>query len=145
MLHKKNKSMDDKTGITDLKSLRKQTWFANEYNSYKVDEVTLGKIKALNNFNILVFGGGWCSDTQRELPRFIKILDQLDYPLKKLEIIFLDRNKECKNCELTNPPEAYKIGFVPTFILREISGKERGRIVETPAQSLEKDLSQLVN
>ena len=41
--------------------------------------------------------------------------------------------------------EILKIQFVPTFIVLNQQGDEIGRVTETPKQSIEADLSQILN
>jgi len=111
-------------------------WFEEEYNIYALDSNVLASIPVEKlNRKIKVFLGTWCSDSQRELPRFYKILDYLDYDKSQLEVIALDREKKSGN----NEQEGWNIEFVPTFIFLE-DGQEVGRIIETPNETLEKDL-----
>ena len=137
--------LEEYKGVLGLKTLRKQSWFKDEYNRYKMNDTLQRIAENLSKHKIIVFGGGWCSDTRRELPRFIKILDQLNYPMQNLEIIFLDRDKKCERCKLINTPNNHNVKFVPTFIIIDASGKEKGRIVENPSLTLEKDLENIVN
>ncbi len=51
-------------------------WFNYEYKVYKPDTSILADLKLKSkDIHALVFAGSWCSDTQRELPRFYKIMD----------------------------------------------------------------------
>lgn len=111
-------------------------WFDYEYNNYKPDSLTIEQIKKLNhNFDIVIIMGTWCSDSRREVPRFLKILEQIIYDKDKINIICVDRNKLSYNLDVSK----YGIKYVPTFIF-EKNGFELGRIVETPTETLEKDL-----
>ena len=65
--------------------------------------------------------------------------EDLNYPKEKLTLIGVSREKK----GLSNEAEGLDIEFVPTFIFYK-DGKEIGRIVETPAESLEKDLLKIV-
>jgi thiol-disulfide isomerase/thioredoxin len=38
--------------------------------------------------------GTWCGDSKREVPRFIKILKSVDFPMENLKIVALDKRKE---------------------------------------------------
>ncbi len=84
--------------------------------------------------------GTWCSDSRREVPRFYKILDELNYPEEKVELINVDRNK----VGIENSVDSLNIELVPTFIIYS-KGEEIGRIIETPKESLEKDLAKILN
>lgn len=86
---------------------------------------------------IEVFLGTWCRDSQREIPRFYKIVDMLkeqgvEIPI---EYVAVDRSKT-EPRELTN---GRGIELVPTIIVTR-GGEEIGRIVEAPASLLEDDL-----
>ena len=138
-LLKKTKE-DYRTGIIVLNKLKQYGWFKEEYKNYKVSENAVDSLFGLNNVKIIIAGGEWCSDTRLQLPRFIKILETIQFPREDLEIIFVNKEKQI--------PEVYKklqIKFVPTFIVIDKSGKELGRIVENPSKTLEEDLIKLIN
>jgi hypothetical protein len=115
-------------------------WFNSEYNLYNLDTTTIDSMKdTIKDFDITIVLGTWCSDSRREVPRFFKILDRLSYDQKKLKLI-------CVNHEKKNPEgdiENLAIKFVPTitFFKNEI---EKGRIVESPQETLEKDILKIV-
>ncbi|WP_299526369.1 thioredoxin family protein [Winogradskyella sp.] len=115
-------------------------WFVTNYNDYNVDVETLNTIKTkLKAYDIKVFMGTWCDDSQYEVPYFHKIIDLANYPLEQLTIIALDRNKESPEHDEAD----LNIVRVPTFILFE-DGKEVNRIIETPVETLEKDLQAIL-
>jgi len=141
----KNKGLGDKkeiikTGKISLKVLKKYDWFGSEYKRYVPKEAYLDSIKGLSNYSILIYGGDWCSDTKFYLPQFIKILDAVHFPEERLSIYFVDRGKQCDKCGMQSP-EKYKITRVPTFIILDTEGNEKGRITESPIKSLEEDLA----
>jgi thiol-disulfide isomerase/thioredoxin len=116
-------------------------WFNSEYTNYDVDTDFLNKSN--HNFDgkiIKIVLGTWCSDSRREVPRIIKILDFIGFPPDKLLFIGVDRNKN----GLYDEAEDLNIEYVPTIIVYE-SGKEIGRIIETPILTLEKDLIKIVD
>lgn len=119
------------------------TWFEPEYNSYEVEEAKLkGVKKDIKMMKIEVFVGTWCSDSQRELPRLIKILEALKFPTNtRLKIYGVDRKKQSFYGEELGKD----ISHVPTIIFYE-KGKEIGRIVESPVSGyLEEDIAMIVN
>lgn len=138
-LLKKTKE-DYRTEIIVLNELKQYGWFKEEYKNYTVSENAVDSLFGLNNVKITIAGGEWCSDTRLQLPRFIKILETIQFPREDLEIIFVNKEKQI--------PEVYKklqIKFVPTFIVIDKLGKELGRIVENPSKTLEYDLIKIVN
>jgi len=119
-------------------------WYNAQLDKYVVDSQTLGAIqKELNTYEILAFMGTWCGDSRREVPRFYKILESMDYPIEKLTMVAVDNSRENYKKSPTGEEKGYDIIKVPTFILLK-DGKEVNRIVETPKVSLEKDLAAIV-
>ena len=109
--------------------------FFEEYNNYNPESEFLDNIKnKIFNCSITIVLGTWCHDSQQQVPRFIKILDELDYNTNYLEIICVDKDKKTGDIEITD----MNIERVPTFIFYE-KDKEIGRIIETPNKSLEID------
>ena len=116
------------------------TWFTPNFEKYTVDLTAISKIEnQLKSHQILIFLGTWCGDSKREVPRFLKILDAVDFPQKNLKIVALDRRKEHYKKSPTNEEWALNIQRVPTFIFYK-NGKEVNRIIETPNTTLEKDI-----
>lgn len=115
-------------------------WFLAEYESYMVDKETLSPLipKVNNDIKIVIVLGTWCSDSQREVPRFMKISSFLKMDPGQISFIAVDKNKEAKNIPLTS----LNIEFVPTFIFYDHEN-EIGRIVEWPEESLEKDIEKI--
>jgi len=115
-------------------------WWNEEYDMYEVDDTTTGELKThFNDIEIKLVLGTWCSDSRREVPRFYKILDEMEYPSENISLINVNREK----VGLEDEVDGLEINFVPTFIFYG-NGKELGRIVETPYESLEKDILELV-
>lgn len=110
-------------------------YFEKEYAAYKLDESSAEKLsKCTNELKIRIVLGTWCHDSQVQVPRFIKILDQINFNQKNLEIICVDRSKKTHGFSIQD----LNIEFVPTIIFYKTE-KEIGRIIETPKESLEKD------
>ncbi len=114
-------------------------WFAKNFNLYDPDQSQFVKlIRNLRDVKILCFAGTWCTDTQRELPRMLRILQEIQADPEMMTMIGIDRNKMSTDGSAAE----YKITFSPTFIfLRD--GKEIGRIEESPKKSLELDMVDL--
>ena len=56
-------------------------WWDSEYNLYEVDIETAEEIKTgFEDLEIKLVMGTWCSDSRREVPRFYKILDEMESP-----------------------------------------------------------------
>lgn len=117
------------------------SWFNTEYDSYEPDTELIDYIaEKLIQTNITVVLGTWCSDSHREVPRLLKILDYADFPDDHLTMIGVDRSKKIKGEEGKSD---WEVEFVPTIIFY-IDGKEIGRIVESPQETLESDIEQII-
>jgi len=121
-------------------SLFDGSW-TSEYNSYNLDYGVLDSLEGkLNCINITIVFRSTCSDSREQLPRFFKILKELNYNVNSITLIGVDREKQ----GLSDEVEGFRIEFVPTIIFYK-DGNEIGRIVETPAESLEKDLLRIIS
>jgi len=116
------------------------TWFHPMYLRYKPNETIMEQLQPLlQDVTIKAFMGSWCIDSQREIPRFYKILDAAHIPHSRMELVSLRENKTGFQGE----EKVYDIVNVPTFIFfRE--GKEVGRIVETAYPTLEMNMVTLL-
>ncbi len=110
-------------------------WFKAEYDSYKPNIEIIKQLKPYaGKYKITVIMGTWCSDSRREIPRFFKVMDYAGYTPNSLKVICVDSQKKADS-DLS----IYNIEKVPTIIISDYT-KELGRIVETPAKTLESDL-----
>jgi thiol-disulfide isomerase/thioredoxin len=119
-----------------LMNKNKFPWFNQEYSNYKPNNSILGQLKIYESeMRVLIFAGSWCSDTQRELPRFYKIMEAIGVKESQMELIMLDQNKKSPYFNV----DILAIENVPTFIFFK-NGKEIGRIIEKPNLTLEEEI-----
>lgn len=112
--------------VTDLANNPKYGWFRSGYQEYEPDSMTIERIRPYNmRTSVDIFMGTWCPDTRRELPRFIKVLDEADIPSQNVTMYGLDKQKQGVG-DLT---AQQNIEAVPTMIVY-YKGREVGRIVE---------------
>ena len=114
------------------------SFYEKEYNAYSPDTKTMDLIKKnpkLYNVTIYVVMASWCEDSQQQMPRLFKILDQVAYDDNDMTIFCVDKSKKTP----LNETDQFKITLVPTIIFN-YRGNEIGRIIEKPKVSLEKDL-----
>lgn len=72
--------------IEGLSSYSYKEWFQPNLASYTVSTNNLEQVKdKLAEYQILIFMGTWCGDSKREVPRFIKILESVDFHWKSLK------------------------------------------------------------
>ena len=115
------------------------SWYNQEYQSYEVMEKQLDQLSFGENIHVDIVLGTWCSDSRREVPRFLKILDQKSIGADSYTLIGLNRKKMAPGFDAVK----WEIDFVPTFIFLE-DGKEIGRIIETPELSMEEDMIRIL-
>lgn len=111
-------------------------WFIDEYEGYVPDPQIMDQLRAIDisGISIVIVMGTWCPDSRREVPRFMKILDQWGFPSASVRFIGVDIDKAAP---LDDFPEL-GIARVPTIIFYE-NKSEKGRIIEVPVTSLEQD------
>jgi hypothetical protein len=123
----------------DLQEEASFDWFNAGYNDYNPDPAAIEVLKKkLPSCQIVIFMGTWCDDTHNVLPKLYKTL-LLSHCFTNYKMYGVDRDKKSKEGE----NETYKVVNVPTIIV--LKGKQEvGRIVESPRESVEKDLAKLV-
>ena len=117
------------------------SWFQKNYESYIVDGVIQNEdFSKLNEYNIEIFMNTKCHDSEREIPRFLKILNTLNFSNENLKIVLLNSEKKTI--------DRLKIGKditnTPTIIFLKNSNEEN-RIVEFPFENLENDIFKIIN
>lgn len=111
-------------------------WFNAEMSNYEVKSEVLNKqLLNLEEISVITVMGTWCSDSRREVPRFMRILKEINFPDDQTKFICVDRTKDAFFIDVSY----LDIKLVPTFIIFR-DGIEIGRIIETPVVSLEQDL-----
>ncbi|MRI00570.1 thiol reductase thioredoxin [Kriegella sp. EG-1] len=130
--------------VEGLNSKMYQNWYKPNYINYEVDVAKINSIKdKISEYKILLFLGTWCGDSKREVPRFIKILETINFPLSNLKMVALDKRKDSYKKSPTGEEWGLNITRVPTFIFYK-NGKEVNRIIENPIESLEADIKKIV-
>ena len=130
---------------SQLKKIPYSEWFLKGYESYKPKQSVVSSLAKIpkSKLEIQVFIGTWCRDTQRELPRFIKVLEESGFNHNQIKIIALDNKAENYKRSPGEEQDGKSIFRVPTFVIYE-NGKELNRIVEFPVISLEIDLLKIL-
>lgn len=129
---------------TDLQKPPYNKWFDSIYAAYDPSPVVISKIskQQLKDIRIEIFFGTWCGDSRREVPKFLKIMDQLAVPASKISLVATGSDSLYK--QSPQHEEAGKGIFrVPVFIIYK-NGVEINRINEFPVSSLENDLAAIL-
>ena len=147
-----NKTFDEKAereiliGYCDINGLQEEPfdeWYNSEFDEYTPEKKILRKIKKSkinSTIKVTIVMATWCSDSRREVPHFYKILDKIKYDLKNVTLINVDTKKLAEETNV----KKLNIEKVPTFIFYK-NKKEIGRIIETPKETLEKDMLKILN
>jgi len=123
----------------DLQKKPYNEWFDANYRDYRPDAGVIEKLKpVINDYDFRVILGTWCGDSQEQVPVLFKVLDQTGYQ-KQPELYCVPRNYKSYQPAIDNG-----VIRVPTIIVLK-NGKEVGRIIEYPMQSIEMDLYQIVS
>jgi len=126
-------------GKENLLELPYAEWYNKEQQAYVVDVKTLESIKNKKDLSFIIIMGTWCSDSKREVPRFLKILEEMKISSNAIHLIGVNRDKKTLHGDVS----VFAIKRIPTIIIRR-KNKEIGRIVEIPKETLEKDLSKIL-
>ncbi|MBW1297090.1 thioredoxin domain-containing protein [Aquimarina litoralis] len=138
-------NLTGKINFERLNSSPYNTWFSANYESYTPNEKVLQTVKKnLHEYTIKIFMGTWCGDSKREVPRFYKILNTVDFPLDRLTCVAVQSDREHYKQSIGGEHEGLNIHRVPTFIFYK-DGKEINRIVEEPKNTLEEDIKAIIS
>jgi thiol-disulfide isomerase/thioredoxin len=112
-----------------------------EYPVYHADEATMKQLATkLKGVKVTIVMATWCGDSKEWVPRFYKIMDQLNFNYKNLKLICVDRAKKAPGTKVDD----LKIDLVPTFIFYR-KKMELGRIIEVPADLMEKEILKILS
>jgi thiol-disulfide isomerase/thioredoxin len=119
-------------------------WFLKNYDAYQPESTYITILKEqLPEYTITAFFGSWCGDSKEQLPPFYKILDEAKFPLERLTVVGVSRERDAYKQSPGGEEEGLNIHRVPTFIFYK-DGIEVNRIVEQPIATLEHDMSMLL-
>lgn len=101
-------------------------WYAKnlKYFKPKKEHIEIIKEKAYD-FQILLFTGTWCHDSQQVLPKYFSLLEAAEFPDHRMVIVAVDRQKIAPG----NLHRPFNVINIPTLIVLK-NGVEVGRIVE---------------
>lgn len=111
--------------------------FKQEYDAYQPSPLQLEQIKLLAGKEITALFGTWCHDSEREVPRLLKLLASAQVDLSKLTLYGVDRRKQDPN----GYAEKLGLQYTPTIIVSDGQGNELARIIEKPNEDIASDLA----
>jgi thiol-disulfide isomerase/thioredoxin len=126
--------------VNKTKILQDENWKQN-YVNYEPDSSMMDTLKSKvgNNLKIDVYLAFWCGDSERNVPLFLKIVDQLG---KGVRINYFSCDRK-PGRDTKYYVDEFKVERVPTFIFYRDS-KEIGRIIENPQKNMLEDFLKIV-
>lgn len=125
--------------LTSEELLSNHESFLISYDNFTISEKEISLVKQWpDTIRLEVFFGTWCHDSQREVPRLLKLLNY--NPTILVELVGLDYQKTDPHGLTVNKA----IKYTPTFIIYK-NNKEVGRVIERPSQSLVVDITEIIN
>lgn len=113
--------------------------FRSAYELYQPSSAEIAAVKSISGKSLVVLFGTWCHDSEREVPRLLKLLDLSGVELQSMSLHGVNYNKQ----EPNNLHQKFDLKYSPTIILLQ-EEVELGRIVEKPTTSLGEDLESFV-
>jgi len=108
--------------------------------AYNPNKDIIDKLRTIDKeIEIEIVLGTWCPDSEEHVSAFFKIIELVDNPLITTSYIGIPRKKEARQQYI----QGKNIIRIPTFIIY-FQKEEKGRIIETPTNSVEKDLLDII-
>jgi tetratricopeptide (TPR) repeat protein len=135
-----------KCSLDDFQKEPYSEWYTKNYADYEPNPEIINQLKNFNwkDYSVTVFLGTWCGDSRREVPRFVKALDDAGFPQQAITVIAVSAEDSVYKQSPTHEERGRHIYRVPTFIISK-KDREVNRIVEIPAVSPERDLLAILN
>lgn len=128
-------------GMCNVEGLKGEVFgeaFQSEYLSYEPQSDALLRLRLvpeIDELEVIIVFGTWCGDSKREVPRFVKLAEQIGIQEPQIKMYATNREKKCGEAII----DSLLTELVPTFYIYR-GGKLIGSIVEFPVNSLEEDL-----
>lgn len=118
--------------------LKRHKNFALPFERFSVTDQEKATVTSWpKDLKIKVYFGTWCHDSEREVPRLLKIASLNNHI--ELSLVALDYKKS----EPQGRANADGVRYTPTFVV-SLHGEELGRIVERPKRSLVDDIESML-
>lgn len=126
--------------ITHAQLFARYSHFASNYNKYQPSEDDIKQVASIDKpLSLLIVFGTWCHDSEREIPRLLKLLHQANNSNITYQMIAVGYNKTVS--DVSDLPVSIK--YTPTVIISDESGTELTRVIERPNGSWKLELTKL--
>jgi cyclophilin family peptidyl-prolyl cis-trans isomerase len=117
-----------------------------EYQDAQPDQQAIDRLgEVFGSYRIVTVLGSWCHDSQREVPRLVRVLDEMDSPLFEHQMIGVDRTRRIDDAELAIKAGVERtVDRVATVVVFDADGNELGRVVETAERPIEELLVEFI-
>ncbi|MDO6426378.1 thioredoxin family protein [Thalassotalea sp. 1_MG-2023] len=124
--------------ISRQQLLSSQVQFSNGYHQFHLSEQETALVQQWpDSTHFDVYFGTWCHDSEREVPKLLKIIDA--NKTFSHQLIALNYQKT----EPEGRAKKTKVMFTPTIII-SVDDQEVGRIIERPRKSLVDDIDKMI-
>lgn len=114
--------------------------FAEEYANFDPSPDQLRDIQSLAGKEVITLFGTWCHDSEREVPRLLKLIELSNVQIKQLTLVAVSRQKD----DPDGYSEKYELKYTPTIVISD-EGVEIARVIERPKGNLAGDIAGQVN
>jgi thiol-disulfide isomerase/thioredoxin len=129
-----------KIPVTALHQPPYAEWYKKGYAAYQPSAAVTDSLRPMaNDYTYEIFLGTWCGDSKREVPRLMKLLDQLKVKPGRITIIAVGNRDTLYKQSPTHEEQGKSITRVPHLNMYK-NGTETGRITEVPVTSWERDM-----
>ncbi|BED90811.1 hypothetical protein PspMM1_32790 [Pseudoalteromonas sp. MM1] len=111
--------------------------FNKQYKAFAPTDQDIALMQKLAGKELIVLFGTWCHDSQREVPKLIKLLEESKVELASIDYVAVGYNKR----DDAGIAQAHDLQYTPTFVVKQ-NGKELVRVIEKPTGTLAQDLTQ---
>jgi tetratricopeptide (TPR) repeat protein len=137
-------------GVLEPEDLRQEPfaeWFDSGYGDYEVGPAALAQLSeaaADDSLSVEIFLGTWCQDSQREVPRVLRVLDEARFPGSRVTLYGLSDHPGVFKTTPGGHEQELLVHRTATIVVLR-NGVELGRLVEKPSATLEEDLLAILN
>lgn len=133
-------------GPVDWSELEVVPGWLEEYQAAQPDPAVIEQLgAAAGSYRIVTVLGSWCEDSAREVPRLVRILDELEFPIFEHRMIGVDRMRRIDDAELAAAVGVERtVTRVATMVVFDADGLELGRIIETAEGPIEELLRDFI-